>query len=329
MNSPLPIQRSKVRLVEIDEELAGRRLDNFLAGLLKGLPKSRIYRIIRKGEVRINGKRSLPRARLRAGDQVRIPPVTRMPERKSAVGSFHDMEKLILHEDERLLVINKPAGMAVHGGSGVNVGVIESLRHWREEGKRLELVHRLDRGTSGCLMVAKRHSYLRLVQEALRKPGQVRKEYLALVHGNWPEKTTVVDQPLLTTSHAGKGRTTKVSRTGKAAKTRFRLLAQASGISLIQARPLTGRTHQIRVHARWAGHPLLGDDRYGREDMDSRSGYSGRLMLHAVSLSIPSLANHPPVSVTAPLDREFQSWVDMNFPKLALQSGIDIEKSNP
>lgn len=307
---------SKVQIVDIDTEDAGQRLDNFLIRALKGLPKSRIYRIIRKGEVRINGKRCRPESRLAAGDRVRIPPIQRLAERSSAVGNFKDLKNLVIYEDDRLLIVNKPAGMAVHGGSGVSVGVIESLRHLREEGDRLELVHRLDRGTSGCLMVSKKRSYLRLLQDALRKPGQIRKHYLALVHGDWPEGRTLVDEPLLTTNNAGKERNTRVSSDGKDARTEFTGLATDGEVSLVRAYPVTGRTHQIRVHARWARHPILGDDRYGSQELDGLLSYSGRLALHAHELFIPALDAFPAIQAKAPLDQDLQVEVKSRFGKI-------------
>jgi len=315
-NSTSP--KKKIQLVEVDAEDAGQRLDNFLIRTLKGLPKSRIYRIIRKGEVRINGKRCKPESRLAPGDTVRIPPINRLAERSTAVGSFKDLDSLILYEDERLLIINKPAGMAVHGGSGVSVGVIESLRAVREEGDRLELVHRLDRGTSGCLMVAKRRSYLRLLQDALRRPGQIRKHYIALVHGEWPGKLGVIDEPLLTTNKAGRERITRVSADGKEARTEFTLLGTDSETSLVRAYPVTGRTHQIRVHARWARHPILGDDRYGSEELDKLLDHSGRLLLHAAELEIPPLGEFAGISARAPLDEEFQLKVNSRHPEIVI-----------
>ena len=308
----------KVQLVEVDAEDAGQRLDNFLVRRLKGLPKSRIYRIIRKGEVRINGRRCKPESRLAPGDTVRIPPINRLAERSTAVGSFRDLENLVLYEDERLLIINKPAGMAVHGGSGVSVGVIESLRAVREEGDRLELVHRLDRGTSGCLMVAKRRSYLRLLQDALRRPGQIRKHYIAMVHGEWPGKLGVIDEPLLTANKAGRERMTRVSDDGKDARTEFTLLGTDSETSLVRAYPVTGRTHQIRVHARWARHPILGDDRYGSGELDELLDHPRRLMLHAAELEIPPLGEFGRISARASLDEEFRLKVDSRYPEIVI-----------
>ena len=305
---------SQVRMIGIDVDMAGQRVDNFLIKTLKGLPKSRVYRIIRKGEVRVNGKRVKPQVRLHAGDLLRIPPIAHLPERRKAVGSFRDLASLILHEDRQLLVINKPAGMAVHGGSGVQVGVIETLRHALPEGHRLELVHRLDRGTSGCLMVAKRRACLRLLQDALRWPGQVGKDYLAVTHGHWPGALKEINQPLLTTGGAGREKVTRVNPQGKAAGTRFTTLASGADLSVIKASPLTGRTHQIRVHAQWARHPLVGDERYG-DDLKDRSLATPvpRLMLHAAKLRIPALDGIGPVTVEAPLDPLMSKFILESF----------------
>ncbi len=304
---------SQVQNIVIDEEAAGQRVDNYLMRRLKGLPKSRIYRIIRKGEVRLNKKRCKPDTRVAAGDLLRVPPIARLAERSTAVGNFSDLDALILHEDDNLLIINKPAGMAVHGGSGVSVGVIESLRHHHQHGDKLELVHRLDRGTSGCLMVAKRRRYLKCLQDALRQTGKIRKQYLAMVHGQWPEAIKVLEQPLLTASRQGRERVTRVATGGKSARTEFRVIATATEASLIQAFPVTGRTHQIRVHARWARHPIFGDDRYGDATLDAAAGFSGRLLLHARSLRIPALEDFPEIWVEAPLDQSYASEVEARF----------------
>lgn len=298
-----------VQTITVDADLAGQRVDNFLISHLKGLPKSRVYRIIRKGEVRVNGKRCKPHFRLQAGDMVRIPPIYHLPRRDSAIGHFDDLESIILFESEDLLVINKPAGMAVHGGSGQSVGVIESLRHAMPVERRLELVHRLDRGTSGCLMVAKRRPYLRALQDALRQPGTVQKEYLALVHGRWPDQIVEIDQPILTSSETGREKRSRVHATGKTAVTRFEIADSSDEASLLRAFPRTGRTHQIRVHCRWARHPIVGDERYG-DEMRDQIMPAPRLMLHAARLSIPPLMDRPPVVVEAPAGRVFLDEVD-------------------
>jgi len=224
---------------------------------------------------------------------------------------FRDLDSLILHEDDYLIILNKPAGMPVHGGSGVAAGVIESFRHARPDLSRCELVHRLDKDTSGCLMIAKRRSYLRLLQEALRRPGTISKQYIAIVHGQWLEKTVIVDQPLLTLSREGQERFSRVEKSGKNARTHFRQLAVSPGISAIEARPLTGRTHQIRVHCRWLRFPIVGDNRYGDKTADSAlSTKPPRMLLHARHLRIPTLGNQDQLEISAPLDRKTENYLE-------------------
>ena len=235
-----PPGASGVRHETLDGEFAGQRLDNYLMRTLKGVPRTRIYRIIRKGEVRVNGKRAKADTRLAGGDVIRIPPV-----RSTAGGgqafSRLDIEKTIIYEDKLMLIINKPAGIAVHGGSGVSAAVIESLRLERPDEKHLELVHRLDRDTSGCLMIAKRRSRLKALHVALNERNQVTKRYVAVVRGNWPKRRQQVDVPL-TRSHLASGeRISRVDPDGKACLTRFRSLAVAPGYSLVACEPVTGR----------------------------------------------------------------------------------------
>jgi 23S rRNA pseudouridine955/2504/2580 synthase len=313
LKSDIPTKRQGAYLLGVEEDSAGQRLDNFLMKTLKGVPKSKIYKIIRKGEVRINGKRAKPLARLTVGDQVRIPPISRQSERTEAVGSFRDLDSLIVYEDDNLLILNKPAGMAVHGGSGVSAAVIESLRAARPEGRRLELVHRLDRGTSGCLMVAKRRSALKVLQDALRQTGRIRKHYLAVVHGNWPERLKTIGEPLLTVSREGQERFTRVSPDGKPAVTRIRCLAATANLTLLQLSPETGRTHQLRVHTRWARHPILGDDRYGDSQLDADVARPRRMMLHAAALEIPALEGMQALRVQAPMDGDMLALVERAF----------------
>ena len=302
---------NQVQIIQVDPEIDGQRLDNFLLRYLKGLPRTRVYRIVRKGEVRINGRRAKPQVRLKAGDKVRIPPIRDLERRPEAVGSFENLDSLVLHEDDHLIILNKPAGMAVHGGSGVNAGVIETLRHARTDLARCELVHRLDRGTSGCLMIAKRRGYLKLLQDALRRPGTLSKTYLAVVHGYWSYGQVTVDEPLATTSRSGQERFTRVDPAGKPARTLFRPLRQAEALSLVEAQPLTGRTHQIRVHSRWLRHAIIGDDRYGDEFADQQlRGRPRRMLLHATRLVIPPLEGHDRLEVTAPVDSVFKRFLE-------------------
>lgn len=304
----------KVQLIEISDAQEGQRLDNFLINILKGVPKSRIYRIIRKGEVRINKGRCDAKRKLVLGDIVRVPPV-RVAEKTEdiAVPAYLKarLEQDILFEDDAILVINKPAGFAVHGGSGVDAGVIESLRELRPESRFLELVHRLDRDTSGCLIVAKKRSALRTLHEYFRGDG-VRKSYLALLAGQWSQKKLMVDQPLLKNVSQGGERMVKISATGKASQTLFRRLAMYQDATLVEASPLTGRTHQIRVHAAWLGHSIIGDERYTDKDVNKkfrRRGYK-RLFLHAEKLQFAHPVSGEILKLVAPLPDDLQALLD-------------------
>jgi 23S rRNA pseudouridine955/2504/2580 synthase len=280
----------KVTVLAVDPDQTGQRLDNFLVSRLKGLPKSRLYRIIRKGEVRVNGKRAKPDTRLQAGDQVRVPPI-RLAEpslpQTASPALLQALEAAILFEDEHLIIINKPAGIAVHGGTGVKTGLIEALRQGRSSDHFLELVHRLDKGTSGCLMIAKTGASLRQLGHDL-KEGKMRKVYHALTHGHWPGGLNRVEASLLRHEEAGGERMVSVSEAGKPALTHFRVLGRHQQYTLMEARPVTGRTHQIRVHARLAGHPIVGDDKYGDPvlDRDARTLGIRRLCLHAAVLEL-------------------------------------------
>lgn len=280
---------SQVQHALIDEHHQGQRLDNYLLSRLKGLPKSRLYRIIRKGEVRVNKKRIKPDYRLQAGDDIRIPPLrlASSAELPQTV-SLHTQQFLstrILYEDKNLLVVNKPAGMAVHGGSGIRLGLIETLRILRPQEKFLELVHRLDRETSGCLLFAKKSSVLKKLHELLRE-GKVEKIYITLVKGYWPKHLNHVDAPLKKFELQSGERMVKINSEGKEALTEFRVIKRFDSATLMEAKPLTGRTHQIRVHALHAGHPIAADDKYGDKEFNRQMRQSGckRLFLHASRL---------------------------------------------
>ena len=305
MNTP------SVQIVAISAEEAGQRIDNFLRTQLKGVPKSMIYRILRKGEVRVNKKRIKPEYKLQAGDEVRIPPV-RVAEREEAAIS-PKLERVacltdaILYEDEYILILNKPSGTAVHGGSGLSFGVIEGLRALRPEARFLELVHRLDRDTSGVLLVAKKRSALRSLHEQLREKG-MQKDYLALVRGQWPSHVKAVQAPLLKNILQSGERIVRVSSEGKPSETRFKVEERYAFATLVKASPVTGRTHQIRVHTQHAGHPIAFDDRYGEREFDKQLSATGlrRLFLHAAALTF----NHPHsgdrMRIEAPLDDELK-----------------------
>ncbi|MEE9398009.1 MAG: 23S rRNA pseudouridine(955/2504/2580) synthase RluC [Methylococcales bacterium] len=310
MNSKLT---QKVEHVEIDEEIAHQRIDNFLIARLKGVPKSRIYRMMRKGEVRINRGRVKPSQKLEAGDVVRIPPVriSKMPVKVHPGNKITELlESRILYEDEALLVLNKPSGMAVHGGTGLAYSVIDGLRLIRPETRFLELVHRLDRETSGCLIVAKKRSALRFLHACFRE-GRVTKKYLVLLAGIWQRKKMLVDQPLLKNVQKSGERMVVISSAGKRAQTEFRRVRKFSGATLVEAKLITGRTHQIRVHSAYLGHPVAGDERYGESEKlkEMRKMGLSRLFLHAEELVL----NHPETGETlhinAPLDEALTSFL--------------------
>lgn len=302
--------RPGVRKVRIDAEGAGQRVDNFLRKELPGVPKSRLYRLLRRGEVRINGGRVRADHRLRAGDEVRIPPARiREPGSDPSAANAARIAERVLFEDKRLLVIDKPSGTAVHGGSGVSHGVIELLRFARPDLKDLSLVHRLDRETSGCLVLAKRRSALRELHERFRE-GQVEKNYLALVTGDWQFGEVLVSAPLYVQNRKGGERHVVVNGEGKPAKTRFRLSRRFAGYSLMQCQPLSGRTHQVRVHAEHQGHPLVVDERYGDEQANAAAKAAGlkRLFLHAQSISFPDDSGND-LHFTAPLADDLQAFL--------------------
>lgn len=288
------VANAGVSFITIDTDFAGQRLDNFLIARLKGVPRSKVYNVIRKGEVRVNKGRIKPEYKLVAGDSVRIPPI-RTSEAGTEAKASHQMmtllDKSILFEDDGLLVINKPPGLAVHGGSGITLGLIETLRQMRPDARHLELVHRLDRDTSGCIMVAKKRSYLRHLQAALREKsvgaGGVEKVYRALVLGSWSKRCHQINAPLMKFEVAGGERVVKVHPEGKPSLTEFSILKRYDGFTLVEARPITGRTHQIRVHAQHAGHCLAGDEKYGSDPINESLRVLGlrRLFLHASSLS--------------------------------------------
>jgi 23S rRNA pseudouridine955/2504/2580 synthase len=305
--------RTAVQHFEVSEDEAGQRLDNYVQKRLGGVPRSRVYRVIRKGEVRVNGKRAGPETRLALLDKVRIPPVRIAPPAEAgrpAAGLAERIGKAIIYEDDKLLVLDKPAGIAVHGGSGVSFGVIEALRTLRPD-ESLELVHRLDRDTSGCLLIARRGSALRTLHGLLREEG-FEKRYLALLKGPWDLGAKRIDAPLRTDTRVGGERTVRVAPGGKASVSAFRPV-QFFGktATLVEVMLETGRTHQIRVHAQHAGHPVAGDEKYGDTAFNEAMRALGlkRMFLHAHSVSF----NWPQggqFSVNTPLPPELAAVLD-------------------
>lgn len=293
-------------MISVTQEEEGQRIDNYLVNFLKSVPKSRIYRLIRKGEVRVNKKRIDVFYRILKGDMIRIPPLFLKEKAKLAPPNketLDELSKRILYEDDYFLIINKPSGMSVHAGSTVRIGVIEALRYLYPKLPHLELAHRLDSETSGCLVLAKKKKILREIHELLRE-GKMTKIYWALTKGVWSKTTCQVDLPLHKDYREGGKHVVSVHHMGKKAVTQFHVLKAFKHVSLVEATLLTGRTHQIRVHAQALGHPIVGDERYGDSKLNALAHRLGlnRMFLHAksVDFTLPSLNQH--IKVTAPLD---------------------------
>jgi 23S rRNA pseudouridine955/2504/2580 synthase len=305
----MAVERS-VQHVTVDVD-AGQRIDNFLLRELAGVPRSRVYRMVRKGEVRVNGRRVGPFYKLRTGDVVRVPPWHGAPEAQAAHVPTRQLEQLaaaVLFENDALMVVNKPAGLAVHGGSGIQLGLIEMLRQSRPELDRLTLVHRLDRDTSGCLLLAKTRPALLALHRAFRQ-GQMRKTYELLVHGAWPRRTRTVSFRLTRYVTASGERRVRVDASGKPSRTDFELERRSERVSWLRAHPQTGRTHQIRVHAQATGHPLVGDQKYATEAQLRQAQAAGlsRLYLHASVLTLPEAAGGHRFEVPVPDDFD-EAW---------------------
>lgn len=314
MNPKQPTDtQARVQIIRITETHAGQRLDNFLLHILKGVPKSLVYRVIRRGEVRVNGQRSKPLRKLSFDDQVRVPPV-RLPTpqelAKPSLNLQQDLQARILFEDDGFLVLNKPSHMAVHGGSGVRLGLIEALRQLQPDYIDLALVHRLDRETSGCVMIAKKRSALRALHEQLRA-HQISKQYDCLVHGAWPDSTPVVTAPLLKRVDGSGEWRVSVSDDPQAqfASTRFKVehYWPQANLTWLKAWPKTGRTHQIRVHALAQGCPLVGDDKYADKAALQQAHQLGvkRMLLHASRLQFAHPLNGQKMDIIAPLPDDF------------------------
>ena len=315
------ISKNSVNYLSVDEASAGQRLDNFLIRLLKGVPKSHIHRIIRGGEVRVNKKRAAADSRLAAGDEVRIPPIRLAQKAEPAEAAVPPREFDIVFEDEHLLVVDKPSGVAVHGGSGVSFGVIEQLRRARPQARYLELVHRLDKDTSGLLVVAKKRSALVKLHEAWRN-DKPKKVYLALGMGAWPQGVRQVKLPLFKYTGAAGEKMVRVSEEGQSAHTLFRVLESFGGaplhavglsaLSLMEATLRTGRTHQIRVHMQSQNCPIAGDERYGDYTANRRLKKLGlkRMFLHAHRLELEHPASGETLVLTAPLPEELRQMLE-------------------
>jgi 23S rRNA pseudouridine955/2504/2580 synthase len=297
-----------IQHLAVTNDHSGQRLDNFLMSRLKGLPKSRLYRIIRKGELRINKKRVKPDYRLQEGDIIRIPPLRLAPPAtKNSLNAKLAalLEKAIIFEDKHFLALNKPSGIAVHGGSGIHLGVIEALRLLRPQLKFLELVHRLDRDTSGCLLLAKKSSVLKELHGLLRS-GEIKKTYITLVTGHWPKSLLKVDAPLYKNQLQSGERIVRVQTEGKSSLTEFSVQHYYTESTLVAAMPITGRTHQIRVHAQFAKHPIIGDEKYGDKESNKKMRQLGckRLFLHASQLEFTLSSIAKTITLTAELPED-------------------------
>jgi 23S rRNA pseudouridine955/2504/2580 synthase len=302
------LSKDSATLLEVGEESVGQRIDNFLLRLAKGVPKSHVYRILRSGEVRVNKGRISAEYRLREGDVVRVPPI-RLAE-KAAAAPVPARDFALAHEDEALIVVDKPAGVAVHGGSGVSFGVIEQLRRARPQAKFLELAHRLDRETSGLLIVAKKRSALTKLHDMFRE-GRIAKRYLALVRGRWMNPTQHVKLPLAKYLTEAGERRVAVSREGKEAHSIVRLVARWRNFSLVEVELKTGRTHQIRVHLAHLGFPLAGDDKYGDFPLNKDLQKAGlkRMFLHAAQLKLAHPLSGEALELEAPLPPELHDFL--------------------
>jgi 23S rRNA pseudouridine955/2504/2580 synthase len=331
----------QVAYLEVDDESAGQRLDNYLVRRLKGVPRAHIHRIIRSGEVRVNKARAEAQTRVQQGDLVRLPPVRDSERarqkadllaiaRSAATGGLPAAEFAcelpVLHEDELFLAIDKPAGLAVHGGSGISFGVIERMRAGRPQARFLELVHRLDRETSGVLLVAKKRSALKALQLQFRERG-TGKTYLAMVKGEWPASKKLIDLPLLKYLIDGpqlEERRVKVAREGErdalSAVTMVKVARRLDGFTLLEVTIKTGRTHQIRVHLAHAGHPIAGDDKYGDFELNRRLAKSvagtplRRMFLHAWRLGLDHPVTGERLTIESPLPAELRTWIGQLAP---------------
>lgn len=306
--------RHPVRLLKIDSGHAGQRIDNFLMASLKGVPKSLVYRLLRTGQVRVNKGRIKQTYRLQLDDIVRVPPVSVLEkgsQETPSKGLCNAIQESIIFEDDDLIIIDKPSGIAVHGGSGVPHGVIEIMRTLRPEATEIELVHRLDRQTSGCLLLAKSRTTLLELHELLRE-NLLDKRYYALVQGYWQEDECTVDFPLAKDRAESGTRTVRVSHDGQASTTQFSVKRRYTHqMTLLEAKPLTGRMHQIRVHAAHSGHPIVGDEVYGKRTLNRQLKKQGlkRLFLHAHTLNFTLPSSMKKISVSAPLSPELETFL--------------------
>jgi len=302
----------------VTEEIEKQRIDNLLIKKFKKIPKSMIYRIIRTGKVKVNEKKILPKYKLKIGDQVLIPSMEINIKKNKNINLLLNTQKTnsilkkILYEDNYLLIINKPSGIAVHGGSGINFGIIEIIRKLRPDHHFLELVHRLDRDTSGILILAKKRSALRHLHEQLREK-KIKKQYITLVHGKWPKNKNNISAPLLKTKLFNNKNIVQISEQGKMSETHFLIKKKYAEYTLLLVTPITGRTHQIRVHTAYTGHPIVFDTRYGKKDLDIKiknKNLHNRLLLHSYKMDFIHPYYKYNITILAPLEKNFKKYLD-------------------
>ena len=309
------LDTSKVNFIEVTEDNDGQRIDNFLITALGKVPKALVYRIVRKGEVRVNKKRVKADSRIHSGDLIRVPPI-RLPQEQAAAHASDDLlqgiRDAIVYEDDAIMAVNKPHGLAVHGGSGVSLGLIEAVRQMYPSHTFLELVHRLDRDTSGIILIAKKRSALVALQKMLVNKSGIQKRYLALVHGRWPASVNEVKAPLKKFERKSGERIMLVDGEGKASHTRYKLVSSGSHYSLVEAEPVTGRTHQIRVHCQFQGYSIAGDDKYRDKAqvlIDQQHGCR-RLFLHALQLEFRHPISGEHMSLVAKPNKDFEKFLN-------------------
>ena len=302
----------KVQFIRVLEPQQGQRIDNFLIRHLKGVPRSRIYRLVRRGEVRINKKRCKPAQKLEAGDEIRIPPfsgVTAVPPKKLGSGMRQLLEKSVLFENDEVLVINKTAGLAVHGGANIRLGLIEALRQMNPQWPELELAHRLDRDTSGCILISKNTIFLRYIHRKFKEKS-INKQYLALVHGKWPKGLLEVQAPLLKHGVSSNEHLVYIDDSGKSSLTRFRVIRRHQDSTLVEASPVSGRKHQIRAHCKQVGAPVVGDQKYVLKGLESPLRNVKTLCLHANKITFMMPGRNKSTEVEAPIDPTMASVLD-------------------
>ena len=284
---------NKVQKILVTDDYVGQRIDNYLINLLKGVPKSKIYSIIRKGEVRINGSRKKPSYKLVHGNEIRIPPLQYLNEKSKEDFIPTDLVNLlkdrIIYENDDYLAINKPEGIASHGGSGIKIGLIETIRNFGKNYRECKLIHRLDKDTSGCQIVSKKQSFLRKCNEEIRQ-GKSFKEYLVIVHGEWPSERKEISSYLIKTKNSRGENYVKENEDGKKSVSKFKVIKHSKNITKLSCNIITGRTHQIRVHCSSVGNFVIGDVKYGNREMSKFYKHFGRMFLHSHRLEIPGLS---------------------------------------